>query len=70
MMTKNKILFAVLAWVCAFVAVAQPVAPQYENPDCWWNGAEGFKGHDVDVFYVLPTCVGAWQDSCGVMQFN
>ncbi|MGM9811865.1 MAG: DUF3089 domain-containing protein [Muribaculaceae bacterium] len=59
-----------IALMLQLVAAAQPAAPQYEQAESWWSGADGCIGSGVDVFYVLPTCVGAWQDSCGVMQFN
>ena len=70
MITKTRILIALLAWAWTMVAAAQPATPQYEQAECWWSGAEGNTGSHVDVFYVLPTCVGAWQDSCGVTHYN
>ena len=65
---KWMALMLAVAWWLA--AGAQPAAPQYDQADCWWSGANGNRANDVDVFYVLPTCVGAWQDSCGVTHFN
>ena len=65
---KWMALMLAVAWWLA--AGAQPAAPQYDQADCWWSGANGNRTNDVDVFYVLPTCVGAWQDSCGVTHFN
>lgn len=65
-----RLIFITLAVAWWLAAAAQPAAPQYEQTDCWWSGSNGNIGSDVDVFYVLPTCVGAWQDSCGVTHFN
>ena len=58
----KRMLPLAIALILQLVAAAQPATPQYEQAECWWSGSNGNTGSDVDVFYVLPTCVGAWQD--------
>lgn len=60
------------AFIALLIAVSQTVLAQsldYSDESLWWaNGGE--RASEVDVFYVLPTCVGAWADDSGVMHYN
>ena len=37
----------------------------YSNPQCWFENKQDAMGKDVDLFYVVPTCVWDYTDSLG-----
>ena len=37
----------------------------YSNPQCWFEKKQDAMGKDVDLFYVVPTCVWDYTDSLG-----
>lgn len=75
-MTK-KHLFLILSLLFSVTCRAADDAA----PLCWADSALWFEGTErlapshiddarPDVFYVLPTCVFAWKDSCGTEHYN
>ena len=65
---------ALLTTIVAAIAImtsptAWAQALDYGDADLWWASDSTAK-HDIDVFYVLPTCVGAWTDAAGTTHFN
>ncbi len=64
-----------LLHVLLLIAVATYAKPDYSQPQYWFEGTQRLQSsainqHTVDVFYVLPTCVFAWEDDKGVRQYN
>ena len=43
-----------------------PVKPDYSTTTAWYTNTMGNLTKEVDVFYILPTCVFNWKDSKGV----
>ena len=37
----------------------------YSNPQCWFENKQDTTGKNVDLFYVVPTCVWDYTDSLG-----
>ena len=37
----------------------------YSNPQCWFENKQDAMGKNVDLFYVVPTCVWDYTDSLG-----
>lgn len=61
------IVVAIMATTALPAASAQTL--DYNDADLWW-AKDSIAKHDIDVFYVLPTCVGAWTDAGGTAHFN
>ena len=64
---KHRILQnTLLLFVCLFLACNSeplPQEPDYKLSDAWYTNT---SNEDVDVFYILPTCVFNWTDNKGV----
>ncbi len=63
----RKALLMIVVAIMATAASAQTL--DYNDADLWW-AKDSIAKHDIDVFYVLPTCVGAWTDAGGTAHFN
>ncbi len=64
-------LFALLFVACNGATERQgnepmPPKPDYTTATAWYTNTTGNLTKDVDVFYILPTCVYNWTDSKGV----
>ena len=70
-MTLRKALLTTI--VAAIAIMTSPAtwaqALDYGDADLWW-ASDSTAQHDIDVFYVLPTCVGAWTDAAGTAHYN
>ncbi|MBQ0025250.1 MAG: DUF3089 domain-containing protein [Bacteroidales bacterium] len=42
----------------------------YNNPQLWYANASGIDTTKADVFYILPTCIYDWTDSCGTVHHH
>lgn len=66
----KTLLINLLAAIMLFVPLQSSAqALDYSDSDLWWASGNG-NDSEIDVFYVLPTCVGAWSDDSGAMHFN
>lgn len=54
-------------WLLMAVGCSQsePVQAEidYSNSDCWYDNHVNVTTHDVDFFYLVPTCIWDYQDS-------
>ncbi len=50
--------------------ILMPQAPNYESSYTWYTNVDQTPTHDFDVFYILPTCVFDWSDSCCITYHN
>ncbi|MFI3294677.1 MAG: DUF3089 domain-containing protein [Rikenellaceae bacterium] len=62
---------ALLLWVLAFVfgcsrSSGDDLGLDYSSGDLWYDLPSSID-YDVDVFYVLPTCIWDWTDSSGAV---
>ncbi|MFI3321570.1 MAG: DUF3089 domain-containing protein [Rikenellaceae bacterium] len=44
-----------------------PSQPDYTQSDMWYTNVDTTPSNDVDIFYILPTCVFSWSDSSGTI---
>ena len=56
-----------LSWLCIPILAQQL---DYSNPDNWYTKAVSPNQTQVDVFYLLPTCVTAWENEQGQTIYN
>lgn len=43
-----------------------PAQPDYSLSDTWYTNVTNAPTNEVDVFYILPTCIFDWTDSEGI----
>ncbi len=71
--TLLRLLIVVLLY--GLGALTLQAQPDYRDAALWYDGGRRLAAGNIrqdtyDVFYVLPTCVFAWEDSTGVRRYN
>lgn len=64
-MKLNKVIFLVLLFLLGCKAQSQDNESQYSDPQLWYYDANKAGNKDVDIFYLLPTCVHNRVDAKG-----
>ncbi len=62
----KRILLSIIV-ILSFTATV--LAVDYGNRNNWYE-CGGEETEKIDVFYMLPTCVGPWQDANGTTHYN
>ncbi len=62
---KRLLLITLIVWAYS----AHVFGVDYSNISNWYE-CGGAKSEKIDVFYMLPTCVGPWQDANGTTHYN
>ena len=70
---RKKVVLSALCAAAAFVPFSAAAetghAPDWTDSALWF-GRGATRPDRMDVFYLLPTCVSAWQDAGGDTRFN